>query len=58
MNSRKEIKRLSKRLETVITVNSILLQFHDIPILAKLNEEIKKDLRKLQKNENQVQKSK
>ena len=57
MNQGKRLKRLEKLLKTIETVNDILLQLHDLPILAMVNREIRQELKKGEKDENQVQKN-
>lgn len=50
ISQEKEIKKLKAMLLKVVEINYILLNFHNLPILRKLNNEIKKELEKL-KNE-------
>lgn len=45
MTPQKQIERLKKLLEKIYLVNHLLLQLHNIPILARVNAEIKKEIR-------------
>ena len=51
MKRDKQIESLKKLLEVIETVNALLLQFHDLPILEKVNRQIRHELKR-GKNEN------
>lgn len=49
MTELKKIERLLEILDTVLLVNNLLLEIHDLPILAKLNREINIELEHIKK---------
>lgn len=51
------MERLINLLETIKTVNEVLLMIHRLPILARINKEIEREIERTRKNENQIQKT-
>ena len=49
MTPQKQIERLKKLLDKIYLVNETMLMIHNFPILQKVNAEIKKELKRIEK---------